>query len=102
MTYYRRHVFFCVNQRVAGEACCNTHCAQEMRNYAKKRIKELGLHGEGKIRVNNGGCMDRCEQGPIMVIYPDAVWYTYRDKKDVDEIIHEHLINGRIVARLKI
>jgi (2Fe-2S) ferredoxin len=102
MTYYQRHMFFCVNQREQGEACCNNHCAQETRDYAKKRVKALGLHGAGKVRVNNAGCMDRCEQGPVVVIYPDAVWYTYKNKNDVDEIIQEHLIHGRIVERLKI
>ena len=102
MTYYRRHVFFCVNQRVAGEACCNNHHSQEMRDYAKSRIKALGLHHHGEIRVNNAGCMNRCEEGPVMVVYPEAVWYTYVDKEDIDEIIQEHLLNGRIVERLKI
>ena len=102
MTYYRRHVFFCVNQRGADETCCNNRYSQEMRDYAKNRIKELGLHGRGKLRINNAGCMNRCEEGPVMVVYPEAVWYTYVDKEDIDEIIEEHLLNGRIVERLKI
>jgi (2Fe-2S) ferredoxin len=73
-----------------------------MREYAKARIKSLGLSGAGKIRVNNAGCLDRCTEGPVVVIYPEAVWYTYVDREDVDEIISEHLQHGRVVERLKI
>jgi (2Fe-2S) ferredoxin len=73
-----------------------------MRDYAKKRVKELGLAGPGSARVNQAGCMDRCEEGPVLVVYPEAVWYTYVDRADVDEIIEEHLRNGRIVERLRI
>ena len=73
-----------------------------MRDYAKSRIKSLGLSGEGKIRINNAGCLDRCTQGPVLVVYPEAVWYTYVDREDVDEIISEHLQRGRVVERLKI
>lgn len=102
MGFYQYHVFFCVNQRAAGEACCNTHHAKEMQVYAKERIKELGLKGEGKVRVNSAGCLDRCGEGPCVVIYPEGVWYTYVDREDIDEIIREHLVNGRHVERLKI
>jgi (2Fe-2S) ferredoxin len=102
MSYYQRHVFFCCNQRAAGEACCNNHGAQEMRDYAKKRVKELGIAGKGKVRVNQAGCLDRCEEGPVLVIYPEEVWYTYVDRQDVDEIIDQHLLHGRIVERLRI
>lgn len=102
MSYYRHHVFFCCNQREAGKACCNNHGAQAMRDYAKQRVKELGLAGPGKARVNQAGCMDRCEEGPVLVVYPEAIWYTYVDRDDVDEIIDEHLRNGRIVQRLRI
>ena len=102
MSYYARHVFFCCNQRDDGRACCNAKGATGMRDYAKERVKELGLAGAGKIRVNQSGCLDRCEEGPCVVVYPDAVWYTYLDRADVDEIIEEHLRNGRIVERLRI
>jgi (2Fe-2S) ferredoxin len=93
MSYYRQHVFFCVNQREAGALCCD---------YAKNRIKKLNLDRKGKIRINMAGCLDRCSEGPVIVVYPDEVWYTYVDKEDIDEIIEEHLINGRIVDRLRI
>ena len=102
MTYYSHHVFFCVNQRANGEACCNDHDAEGVRNYAKQRIKELGLSGRGKVRINSAGCLDRCEEGPVIVVYPEEIWYTYVDKSDIDEIIEEHIMNGRIVERLRI
>jgi (2Fe-2S) ferredoxin len=102
MSFYSRHVFFCCNQREPGDRpCCADKGAQAMRDYAKSRVKALGLAGEGKIRVNQAGCLDRCEEGPCIVVYPEAVWYTYVDKADIDEIVDEHLKNGRIVERLR-
>jgi (2Fe-2S) ferredoxin len=102
MSYYKRHVFFCCNKRDPPEACCADHNAVEMQAYAKKRVKQLGETGKGKVRINKAGCLDRCEEGPVLVIYPDNVWYTYVDTADVDEIIDEHVINGRVVERLRI
>jgi (2Fe-2S) ferredoxin len=102
VSYYERHVFFCCNQRQAGENCCNNHGAQAVREYAKSKIKALRLAGPGKVRINMAGCLDRCDEGPVMVIYPEAVWYTYVDREDIDEIISEHLQGGRVVERLKI
>ena len=102
MSYYERHVFFCCNQREPCPRCCNNHGAQAMRDYAKAKVKELKLSGAGKIRVNSAGCLDRCDEGPVLVIYPEAVWYSYVDREDIDEIVSEHLQNGRIVERLRI
>jgi len=102
MSHFRYHVFFCTNQRAAGEACCNSHGASDMRAYAKDRVKALGDKIPDRVRINTAGCMDRCGRGPVMVIYPDAVWYTYVDEADIDEIIDEHLVHGRVVERLKI
>ena len=102
MSFYKHHVFFCQNRRDPPAACCANHNAEAMREHAKKRIKALKMSGEGKVRINSSGCLDRCEEGPVIVVYPDNVWYTYVDKKDIDEIIDEHLVNGRPVERLKI
>lgn len=71
-----------------------------MRDYAKARVKALDLAGEGKVRVNTAGCLDRCELGPVIVVYPQETWYTYVDTDDIDEIIEQHLKNGQIVERL--
>lgn len=104
MGYYQRHIFFCVNDRGpnADRPSCNRCGSQEMRDYAKGRIKALGLAGEGKVRVNQSGCLDRCEEGPVCVVYPEGVWYTYIDETDIDEIVDSHLVNGEPVERLKI
>lgn len=102
MSYYQRHVFFCLNQRDDGSACCADHHAAELQAYAKQRVKQLDLNGAGKVRVNKAGCLDRCAEGPCVVIYPEAVWYTYVDKHDIDEIVDQHLVQGRVVERLKI
>lgn len=100
--YYRYHVFFCTNKRDDGSACCANHDAQSLRDYAKSRVKALGLAGAGRVRINNAGCLDRCEEGPVIVVYPEGVWYTYVDKQDIDEIIQRHLIGGEVVDRLRI
>lgn len=100
--YYQYHVFFCCNQRAPGETCCNEHGASELRAHAKDRIKALGLDGPGKVRINSAGCMNRCDDGPVMVVYPEGVWYTYVDAQDIDEIIDRHLVQGQVVERLRI
>ena len=102
MSYYKHHVFFCCNQRPPGENCCQNHKADELRDYAKNRVKALGLAGKGSVRVNKAGCLDRCDEGPVIVVYPEEVWYTYVDRADIDEIVEEHLKHGRIVERLRI
>lgn len=104
MPYYQRHIFFCVNDRGlnADRPSCNRCGAAGMRDYAKGRIKELGLAGEGKVRVNQAGCLDRCEEGPVCVVYPEGTWYTYVDETDIDDIVESHLVGGVPVERLKI
>ena len=102
MSHFKHHVFFCCNQREAGETCCASRGAVEAQTYAKDRIAKLGLKGKGKVRINKAGCMDRCDEGPVLVVYPEAVWYTYVDNEDIEEIIQEHLVHGRVVERLKI
>ena len=102
MSYYKYHVFFCVNQRENGESCCNNFGGQKMRDYAKKKLKQLEMHCEGQVRVNMAGCLGRCELGPVIVVYPEETWYTFIDEQDVDEIIESHLKNDTIVERLRI
>ena len=102
MGYYRHHVFFCLNQRDPPEKCCADAGAVELQKYAKDRVKALGLAGQGGVRVNKSGCLDRCEEGPCVVVYPEGVWYTYVDRSDIDEIVDRHLANGEVVERLRI
>ena len=100
--YFKHHVFFCMNKRDDGRNSCGDHGAETAQKHAKKRCKELNLNGAGKVRINQAGCLDRCEEGPVMVVYPEGTWYTYVDTSDIDEIIDSHLVNGKVVDRLKI
>nr|MCU0964353.1 (2Fe-2S) ferredoxin domain-containing protein [Burkholderiaceae bacterium] len=68
----------------------------------KSRVKAAGLAGPGGVRVNKAGCLDRCAGGPVAVVYPEAVWYTYVDQQDIDEIVDSHLKNGQVVERLRL
>lgn len=100
MSYFQRHIFFCLNQRDSGEACCAQQGAQAAFAHCKQRVKELDLGGPGGVRVNKAGCLDRCAGGPVAVVYPDAVWYSFVDQSDVDEIVERHLAQGEVVERL--
>ncbi len=100
MSYYRHHIFFCLNQRDDARPSCAEHDAAKMQEHAKKRCKQLGLLGPGQVRVNKAGCLDRCEEGPVAVVYPEGTWYTFVDKEDIDEIVESHLRDGKIVERL--
>ncbi len=99
-SYYARHIFFCLNQRVNGEDCCADHGAQRAFDQCKALVKAAGLAGPGQVRVNKAGCLDRCAGGPVAVVYPEAVWYSYVDANDIEEIVESHLKNGQVVERL--
>jgi len=99
---FQYHMFFCTNQRSDGSQCCEDNSASAVRDYAKQRVKELGLNKAGGVRINNAGCLGLCEKGPVAVVYPEGVWYSYAGRSDIDEIIDEHLTHGRPVSRLRI
>lgn len=99
---YQKHVFFCTNQREDRAACGNKGCGEHARSYVKKRVKELRFDGSKRIRINAAGCLGRCLEGPLCVIYPEGVWYRFQNDQDLEEIITQHLINGSIVQRLRI
>jgi (2Fe-2S) ferredoxin len=98
--YYQRHIFFCLNERKNGESCCAQFQAQAAFDRCKQQVKEAGLSGPGQVRVNKAGCLDRCAAGPVAVVYPEAVWYSYVDNDDIDEIVESHLKQGKVVERL--
>jgi (2Fe-2S) ferredoxin len=100
MSYYQRHIFFCLNHRDGSEDSCSKHGAQDGFDHCKKRVKGEKLAGPGGVRVNKAGCLDRCAGGPVAVVYPEAIWYTFVDNDDIDEIVDSHLKNGKVVERL--
>lgn len=100
MSYFERHIFFCLNERESGKDSCSAQGAQAGFEHCKSRVRELGLANVGGVRVNKAGCLHRCAGGPVAVVYPDAVWYTYVDSSDIDEIVDQHLKNGQVVERL--
>ena len=102
MSYFQRHIFFCLNERAGGEACCARHDAQAAFDHCKARVKAAGAAGAGGVRVNRAGCLDRCSGGPVAVVYPEGVWYTYVDRHDIDEIVDSHLLRGEPVQRLRL
>ena len=100
--YYQHHIFFCLNERANGEACCADHNARAGFDHCKSKVKAAGLAGPGGVRVNKAGCLDRCAGGPVAVVYPEGVWYTYVDSDDIDEIVSAHLQGGQVVERLRL
>lgn len=99
-SYYQRHIFFCLNERANGESCCAQFQAQAAFDRCKQQVKAAGLSGPGQVRVNKAGCLDRCAAGPVAVVYPEAVWYSFVDNDDIDEIVESHLKQGKVVERL--
>ena len=99
--FYQRHVFCCTNRRDASDkrGCCAAKDGEALRDYMKEQVKKAGIR---KTRINNAGCLDRCELGPCMVVYPEGVWYSCKTKDDIDEVIREHLVGGKVVERLKL
>ncbi|MFQ5451115.1 MAG: ferredoxin [Nitrospinaceae bacterium] len=102
MSRFQKHLFICNNQRKPDDprGCCSGRGSLSLLDYAKGRVHEMGL--KGKVRVNKAGCLDACQYGPSMVIYPDGVWYSPKTKEDMEEILHEHLQNNCVVDRLVI
>ncbi len=98
--YYRIHVFCCINVRPKNHprGSCGRNGSAKLRDYMKVKAREIGVEG---IRINASGCLDRCELGPAMVIYPEGTWYRYDNEADIDEILHSHIVNGQTVDRLR-
>ena len=99
--FYQRHIFFCTNIKKDGGGC-STYNSEEAFTIAKKFLQDKDLWGEGKCRASKSGCLGRCESGPVCVVYPDGIWYSYVDNEDVLEIIDKHVVNGNVVTRLQI
>ncbi|MGE5271945.1 MAG: (2Fe-2S) ferredoxin domain-containing protein [Thiohalocapsa sp.] len=102
--FYEHHVFMCTNTRTEGHprGSCAARAmpaggVEKLRGYMREKAKQLGIES---IRCNAAGCLDRCEFGPNLVIYPEGVWYHYENQQDLDEILEVHVKNGGRVERL--
>ena len=102
--FYDRHIFMCNNVRAEGHprGCCMARAEvaggfDKLRGYAREKARQLGIEN---VRFNAAGCLDRCEFGPNMVIYPEGVWYRFESQSDIDEILETHLKDGGRVERL--
>lgn len=102
MKRFTKHIFVCENVRPADDprGCCSDKGSNELRQQFKKRLKELGLKNE--VRANAAGCLDACEYGAAVVVYPEQIWYGGVTEIDVEEIIQQHIIEGKPVERLLI
>ncbi|HTE51852.1 MAG TPA: (2Fe-2S) ferredoxin domain-containing protein [Kofleriaceae bacterium] len=100
MPSFQRHVFVCVNERAEGnpKGCCKSKGADEVRDELKKRLAERGL--KGVVRANAAGCLDQCETGVTVVVYPEQVWYGHVTVADVAELVDRHILGGQYVERL--
>jgi len=100
MAKFEKHIFICGNQRPAGHprGCCDPEGQAGLQKLFKEKLKDRGL--KGRVRANQSGCLDQCEHGPNIVVYPDAVWYGHVTTADVDEIIDSHILGGKPVERL--
>jgi (2Fe-2S) ferredoxin len=98
---FKHHIFVCTNVRPPDnpKGCCSAKGSEEILEIFKKEIASRGLRG--KVRANSSGCLDACEYGPTVVVYPEGVWYLGVKKENVIEIIEKHIINDEIVEKLQ-
>ncbi|MDR1889993.1 MAG: (2Fe-2S) ferredoxin domain-containing protein [Zoogloeaceae bacterium] len=99
MSFFKKHLFICTNQRPEGQPACNSRNDDTLFSFIKKLARELGADAAG-VRISKAGCLGRCEHAPMLVIYPEAVWYTFIDEEDLEEIIRRHLLCDERVERL--
>jgi (2Fe-2S) ferredoxin len=100
MPHFERHIFVCTNERASDHprGSCKAKGSEAVREELKHAIKQHGL--KGIVRPNSAGCLDQCEHGVSVVVYPEQVWYGGVTVGDVKELVEEHVINGRVVKRL--
>ncbi|MCE9554821.1 MAG: (2Fe-2S) ferredoxin domain-containing protein [Planctomycetes bacterium] len=102
MPKFECHLFVCCNQRKPGHkrGCCDPDGSEELRDALKSELKRRGLGP--LVRANSAGCLDQCELGPTVVIYPQAIWYGGVTLADVPRIVEETVIGGRVLEDLRI
>jgi len=102
MPHFTHHIFICTNRREPGHSrgCCNADGSEALKSAFKKEVERRGL--KPLVRANAAGCLDQCELGPTVVIYPQAIWYGGVKLSDVARIVEETIVNGRVVEELRI
>ena len=102
MPKFERHIFICTNERKADDprSCCTARGSEAIREFFKSEVKRLGL--KNTVRANAAGCLDHCEFGPVVVVYPEAIWYRVPTLEDAREILERHIVGGEVVERLAI
>lgn len=102
MPPFSRHIFICCNRREPDHprGSCDPTQEERLQKAFKKALAERGLNRT--VRANKSGCLDQCEHGPTVVVYPDAVWYGHVTEDDVAEIVERHIVGGEPVARLRL
>jgi (2Fe-2S) ferredoxin len=102
MASFTKHVFICLNERdkSASRPSCGNEGSKKLKSAFKDAIKDAGLKHE--VRANEAGCLDQCEHGPVVVVYPEGVWYGFVQISDVREIVTKHLVSGTAVERLRL
>ena len=100
MKRFKKHIFVCENVRPKDNprGCCSEKGSKELRQLFKKRLKEIGLKAD--VRANAAGCLDACEYGITVLVYPEQTWYGGVTENDVEEIIQKHIIENKPVERL--
>ena len=102
MAKFEKHIFVCANQRPHGHprGCCDPAGGAELQRAFKTELAKCGLRAT--VRANKSGCLDQCEHGPNVVVYPEGIWYGNVTLADVDEIVQSHILGDRPVERLRI
>ncbi len=102
MASFEKHIFVCTNQRAAGHprGCCDPDAQGELQRAFKTQLAKAGI--QANVRANKSGCLDQCEHGPTVVVYPEGVWYGKVAIADVTEIVESHIIGNRPVERLRL
>jgi len=100
MPAFKRHIFVCVNRRPPADprGCCAARGSEHLHEWFKQEVKRFNL--KGMVRANKSGCLDHCDLGPSVVIYPEGVWYWVGTQADVTEIVERHVLKGEVVERL--
>lgn len=102
VAYYKQHIFVCTNQKEPGKSCCANTGGIAYFQYLKDVLQKQDLHGPGKVRVSQSGCLGRCSLGPCLVVYPEGTWYTYASTEDIDDIIEAHVVRGEVCHKHQI